>query len=697
MADENQELQRQMDELRSSFQGLDTATKNANVGLQAFGKAAKALPAEITKGMAGFAKQVQQGDTSLKSLNSVVDVAANAVGGLAKTIPYVGEALSALAKGVAEGAKIVVEQLDATAKTFNQISASGAAAADGMTGLYRQFTTAGLSLQQFQKVIGQNSVALARFRGLAGDGAEDFSKAVGQLTLGQDTTLRKLGMSAEDIGDTAAAFVTQQTRLGRSQAMSADDLAKGTKQYALELDQLSKVTGLSRAAIQKQQDAALSESRFRAVYEEMMANGQTDAAKSLMDFQTRMSSFGKELGQGIRDLSSGATTTAAATDMMVSTGGAAADIISRLQSRAIDENQAQKELQEAYQRQGKMMRDNAKYMGDSNAVLTNFADKADFMAANIEGNGMKAAKTQSDQINKTDKLTKETIEAQQNLEKMNIEMNKLAFTLMPDAAKATAVMTKAMLDMVKWVRQKIGGEEPSAPSTSSGEVGANSGAMGMGGDEIMAAVGAATPATSTTPTVKKLGQQDLSKMGLKIKAGDVQGEGNDISSNLITLAQKIQQSVPGFAYFSGFNDKYHQDSGSSKHPRGLALDFALAQAPSADAGRAITEQLRNLGASYVQDEYNNPSSRSTGGHIHAEVSAARGAILSGPMGGYKPNLTMHGTEAVVPLNSPAAASMGLDNSEGNSLMAEQIVKLDEMISVLKSQLSVSTKIMQFAS
>jgi hypothetical protein len=103
------------------------------------------------------------------------------------------------------------------------------------------------------------------------------------------------------------------------------------------------------------------------------------------------------------------------------------------------------------------------------------------------------------------------------------------------------------------------------------------------------------------------------------------------------------------------------------------------------------------GISKVIDEYANPTKSATGGHIHAEISAARGAILSGPSGGYQPNLTMHGTEAVIPLNSPAAQSMGLGGGESTGLMAAQLEKLEEMVSVMKNQLAVSTKIMQYAS
>jgi hypothetical protein len=75
----------------------------------------------------------------------------------------------------------------------------------------------------------------------------------------------------------------------------------------MELDALQKVTGMSREAIMKQQDAALSESRFRASIHSLNEQQQKD----LLGLQTVMSSFGAEMGQGTRDLVSGAANTEA--------------------------------------------------------------------------------------------------------------------------------------------------------------------------------------------------------------------------------------------------------------------------------------------------------------------------------------------------------------------------------------------------
>jgi hypothetical protein len=129
---------------------------------------------------------------------------------------------------------------------------------------------------------------------------------------------------------------------------------------------------------------------------------------------------------------------------------------------------------------------------------------------------------------------------------------------------------------------------------------------------------------------------------------------------------------------SGANPK--AAPGMSKHNVGRALDIQSDQ-------RAYLEQNGLLSTYGFSPLANDPP----------HISAANGAILSGPTSGYQPNLTMHGTEAIVPLNSPAAQSMGMGGGESTSLMAAQLEKLEEMVSVMKNQLDVSKKIMSYAS
>jgi len=681
MATDN-ELQQQMDELRQAVQGLASASQDAEKGLEAFGKATWKGVKSIGPGLGSLAKTVGEGDTSFKSMNKVVDIAANALGGMAKAIPFAGDALSATLKATAEAAKFLLDQMDQATKSFNSMAEVGALGADGMQGVLDQSNATGLALTSWTKLVQTNSVALARMSGIAGDGAKVFSEAVGKLTQGNDDSLRMLGMNADQIGETVGAFASQQTRLGRSQSMTADQLALGAKEYAMELDQLQKVTGMSRDAIQKQQDSALSESRFRANYEDLLSQGKEKEAKALMALQTSMSSYSKELGQGTRDLVSGAANTEAAKQLMNQTNGAAQDIIARVKSGEIDQDQAERELQAAMKNNKETMLQHAKVVDGNSEAYGNVAGSMDFINRDLEKSADKAKTTREAQLSAQDKLTKDTIEAQKQIERMGMEVQKMTIKALPYAAAAVEKVSGALAGLTKFINAMIGGEDTGAAAVEPGSTGTG---MDMGGSEIMAAAG-------TTAS-----QKDLAKMGLKIKEGDVQASGAQISTQLIEMAKKVQATVPGFAYFSGFNDKFHQEkSPSSSHTTGRAMDFALASPPSPEEGEKIVGMLKNMGASLAIDEYNNPSSKATAGHIHAQVSAASGAVLSGPSGGYSPGLTMHGTEAIVPLDTPESSAMNLGG--GNTeMMTMQLAKLEELASIFKSQLSVDQKLLQYSS
>lgn len=180
-----------------------------------------------------------------------------------------------------------------------------------------------------------------------------------------------------------------------------------------------------------------------------------------------------------------------------------------------------------------------------------------------------------------------------------------------------------------------------------------------------------------------MSQSDLAGLGLKIKAGDVQAEGAGISPKIISLAEQVQANMPDFAYFSGFNDKFHQEkSPSSFHTKGQAMDFALSRAPSKKEGQEIVNWLKDMGASYAIDEYNNPSSKATAGHIHAQIAGyADGGIAE------EPQIAMvaeKGPEAMIPLKNGAIPVEGFAEAVTSlrvmqDRMSEMVMGMSEML------------------
>lgn len=692
MADLDPELIREMQELTKLMQGLNTSTKDAEKGWDAFKKATVDGAKMIPGAMGGLALDIGKGDTSFKSLNKIVDVASDAMGGMAKTIPYAGEAINAGIKATAEAAKFMLGQMDASAKAFNELGKVGGLTADGISGLQRQFTASGLQLNTFTKLVGDNAMALARFKGTTGEGAETFSKAVGQLTIGSDDSLRRLGMSGDQIGATVGAFVTQQTRLGKAQAMDAKQLADGAKQYALELDKLQRLTGYSREELQKQQDASLSESRFRANIDELYARGETDKAKALQDMDSRMSKLGKDLGQGVRDLTSGSANTDAARRLVASTNGAAAGIMARLKAGEITADQANDELLDALEANKDAMQITAKYTNGVSDSFIAYNQVSDALNSRRKGAAAQADKEQKGLLDGQDDLTKTTVKAQKDMEKMSIGLQELGFKGLPYATKAVEKVTESMDNLVESVNKALGIKGKSKEEIKKEREQQQKSAQAAPG-----APGA--PGVAGAPgEVKPVSQKDLAGMGLKIKAGDVQAEGSGISTKIIEMAKQVQANIPGFAYFSGFNDKFHQEkAGTSQHAKGMAMDFALSKPPSKEEGAKIVDMLKSMGATLAIDEYNAPSAKATAGHIHAQVSAAEGALLSGPQQGYTPNLTMHGTEAIVPIDTPATGALATSGISSTEMMTIQLKKLEELTAIFKNQLYVDEKLLKYSS
>ena len=120
--------------------------------------------------------------------------------------------------------------------------------------------------------------------------------------------------------------------------------------------------------------------------------------------------------------------------------------------------------------------------------------------------------------------------------------------------------------------------------------------------------------------------------GLKIKSKEATA-GGKAKPGLYSLAKIIQNTIPGFKYFTAFNDGYHVSQGyfskkgnrnPSTHSMGLALDFTLSD--TSKSGEA-TQKIKSIFSKYgingsVVNEYAKGSAGSTGGHIHVNFANA---------------------------------------------------------------------------
>ena len=726
--------------------GINNATK----GLASLGEG---LTAVAGAGMAA-GKAMYEGKKGAAAFNDSID-------GMAKAAQAAGVALALMIPGgpliklfiagitaavvaTAEYVKAANEMADKLYKGYSNMSQAGAAASDGMTGVYKGAKKLGLSMNEldgYVSLVGESSKDLALLSGSVYEGRKQFEN-MGEAMEPYRKSMIAAGMSQEMINQGAMGYLKLQTRIGTAQRMTTDQLADGARRYLIEQDALTKLTGTTRKENEAALEEARSQQRFRAKTEAMRASGdagQIAAADELEKTYQLLRSQSKEAAQGFGDMTTGMIGTEASQKLLMSSNGEALQVANKMvagQQKAIDGTQ---QIASAVGRVAKDM--NMTYQtGVGEEFLLSIKESADLGLLATKDLNQSYEKISQDQTAQglkggeaADKITEQyakNIKQQQELNKKMEDAvfqgidnalsltNKLgnitggladAFTKLADATnkllrilglgsdntpeEQAKVDTAKKQDDQNWENANFGEKMQSsvtrglekfsrtlgqvtgfkplenlADTAQQARVESESKYLQQQGKFQQVAPVAPTAGGSGSGGPGSAGgtasQAGLANLGLKLKQGDVQAEGSKIDPRIIELAQQVQASLPTFSYFSGFNDKFHQEKApGSSHTTGRAMDFALSKHPSKEEGQEIVKWLKSMGASVAIDEYNNPSAKATAGHIHAQIPGyADGGIASTPQIAM---VAEKGPEAMIPLvNGAIPLSISLKDAIG---------------------------------
>jgi hypothetical protein len=315
---------------------IEAATGMKNF-TKASGTAADAVGHLANAGMAA-GKAMLEGKKGAAAFNESID-------GLAKAATAAGVALTllvpggALIKGLVAGFTAVTaataglvkasnEMADKIYKGYSGLAKSGAAASDGMTGVYNDAKKLGLSMNDLDSLVGlvgENAKDLALFSGSVFEGRKQFAD-IGQAMEPYRKSLIAAGMTQEQINEGTMQYIRLQTRVGLAQNKTTQELAEGAKKYLQEQDALTKLTGQSRQEQEAALEEARSQMRFRAKLEEMRGSGdekQIAAAAQLEKTYVLLRSQSKEAAQGFGDMTTGMIGTEASQKLLMSTNGEA--------------------------------------------------------------------------------------------------------------------------------------------------------------------------------------------------------------------------------------------------------------------------------------------------------------------------------------------------------------------------------------
>jgi hypothetical protein len=665
----------------------ETAQKDAATGVRNYTANLKNSMSQLGTSFKALGKDIYSGKQGVGVFNDTLGSGANAIATYATKFGPAGIALGKFTQAVTAFVTASLKQSDALFDSYQKISRTGTVGAGAMTEVFDNMLKFGYTVDQLGNLgdlLARNSKNFGLFFQSALSGARSFGNIATEL---QNSPIReqffRLGMSVDDINDGVAGYVVQQGKLGQIQGKTVDQLAKGAAAYIKELDVLTKLTGMSR---QEQEDAREGALQIEAFYAGLADLGEKEQEQAMQAYTMAYAKGGPKAAAEMAATFNGVIT--AGSDMFLATGGASMqafnkEFFAKGGTAAQSYQMVKDSITPAMMDVVKSVQQVGGAFGPPLRTLKMLtSDGLDPMGKRMA----ELAEEQKGQIAGVDSATKSQAKARDSQIKMAQNMQEFVNLGVNPATQALEFFTEVLENLTSFIpgagRAKARRED--AAATRAGTTTARQ-------DAVSSTTGSSTDVGSTYGQGAQLTPAEAMS-GLRVKSAEAYAGGNT-PEQLVAIAHSIQQKVGGdLKYFSAFNDTYDR-GGNSLHGKGRALDFTLNDPQNA---AAVADMIRSIpGITKVIDEYANPSKSATGGHIHAEISAANGAILSGPTSGYKPNLTMHGTEAVIPLNTPAGqAAIG---GQDNSIMAAQLDRLDELVSVMKSQLSVSTKIMQYSS
>lgn len=638
------------------------------------------------KGIAGAASVAGSGLMFLGPKGVAAGLALQAFGA---GLTFLTEKFSDLAKF---GINVAVKELETQTKAFAAATSVGALFSQGMDEMRRRAGEAGLTQEQFAKVIADNASTFAQFGGSVGAGAQQFARINAALGTGPNSLrqgLIKLGFSIEEIADGTAQYMAIQAASGQGQRRDYANLARETDAYLTNLRIISAFTGEdAKKKMEQARQASMQlavDNRIRS----MQLAGDTKARERFMSsigiLPDRMQKAATQIFEfgAITDPELAAAFYPNKEAMMVLTESVRLAKDGNLDAKQATEamiatqKQAQKTAFEANKDFGTAVGRSTLAIGANSNITAAMQESQLYLTKTQDELGKTVTQTADDQKKNTAKLSEETAAATVAMQNMRIDIQDKLTPAITDFAKLTRSIIEGLEKQLRDLKifgtsaapsATPGAGTPSAPYQSPAKTTFEKRKKEYE-ERKTSAVGGPEPVVSAT--------------GLKIKPGaEAEGPATDI---VYQVAQQVHNLLGGdYRYFSGLRDRGIDKSAS--HGAGRAFDLVLND-PTRYAG--VLANIKSMEqvqfAQFERKGQVNPNgSVATGDHIHAEVKAAQGAIVPATTGGVDVKVAEGGaSEVIAPLKNGRLPGMD-----------EMIQRLDQMISVLKDQRDTSEKIFQ---
>jgi len=146
-----------------------------------------------------------------------------------------------------------------------------------------------MPLDEFTSMIGKNSKLMGSLGGTVTQGAMQFAQMSKEMRVSDfGTKMMGMGMTMGDLNDYLSGYLEIQQRTGKVEGKSQQELISGAKEYALEMDKLTKVTGVSRQQTQDALRTAMKDGRLLNLSSKLSGQALSNFQKGIALVSTTM-------------------------------------------------------------------------------------------------------------------------------------------------------------------------------------------------------------------------------------------------------------------------------------------------------------------------------------------------------------------------------------------------------------------------
>ena len=304
------------------------AIANSNKAKDALQESINRATKNTISGLTAFASQLTNASSGdFSSLNKAIDVTTTVIGQMGSLLVsaglgpvagiIAGGIIKGTAKAIGEVGKFVVGQFSKAYGSFEKLSETGVV--QTFENLNDTVRDTGMNYADIQRSFEKYSVTLSRFGDSTITGRKEFNRlALSSKEMSREFQL--LGIGVREFSEMQLSFISQQQFSSTFQFLGAEQLKQGSKDYILQLDQLSKMTGVSRMELQKQFEEQTKNARYLAG----IANLDPAVRREMDITLAQLRAISPGLADGVQDaFASGITNTESsrAAALMLGEGG----------------------------------------------------------------------------------------------------------------------------------------------------------------------------------------------------------------------------------------------------------------------------------------------------------------------------------------------------------------------------------------